>query len=220
MQISEDYPSLYRKMFVSFELSFKSLFFGRKWLIYILLALFPLAFTLLTPNRLLGNDTVEEAFVDLFLITAVFFFFTFGCLIISLPFSADEITDHLIDLYIVRPIPREGLFLSRWLAYHLALVIVNVFIAVFYYLFLHIVVIDFSGDLISEITSSLEMMYTNIDVLAKSFLVILYGAIAYGGLFLLIGFIGSKAFTIGMIVALFERFFLSLLYYKPTNHCC
>ncbi|MHA2104953.1 MAG: hypothetical protein ACW981_16110 [Candidatus Hodarchaeales archaeon] len=205
MQISEDYPSLYRKMFVSFELSFKSLFFGRKWLIYILLALFPLAFTLLTPNRLLGNDTVEEAFVDLFLITAVFFFFTFGCLIISLPFSADEITDHLIDLYIVRPIPREGLFLSRWLAYHLALVIVNVFIAVFYYLFLHIVVIDFSGDLISEITSSLEMMYTNIDVLAKSFLVILYGAIAYGGLFLLIGFIGSKAFTIGMIVALFER---------------
>jgi hypothetical protein len=210
--MSEDYPGLYRKMFVSFELSFKSLFFGRKWIIYISLALFPLAFTLLTPNRLLGYETVEIAFIELFLGTAIFFFFTFGCLIISLPFSADEITDHVIDLYIVRPIPKEGLYLSRWFAYHLALVIVNIFIAIFYFLFLHLVVINTSGDLISEIVSSFDLMYNNLDVLAKSFLVIFYGSVAYGGLFLLIGFIGSKAFTIGMIVALFERFFLSLLF--------
>jgi hypothetical protein len=212
MQISEDYPGLYRKMFVSFELSFKSLFFGRKWIIYMLLALFPLIFTLLTPNRLLGYETVEKAFIELFLGTAIFFFFTFGCLIVSLPFSADEITDHLIDLYIVRPIPKEGLYLSRWLAYHLALVIVNILIAVFYYLFLHIVAIDTSGNLISEITNSIELMFNNLDILANSFLLILYGSVAYGGLFLIIGFIGNKAFTVGMIVALFERFFLSLLF--------
>ncbi|OLS26704.1 MAG: hypothetical protein HeimC3_08060 [Candidatus Heimdallarchaeota archaeon LC_3] len=218
MQKSEVYPGLYRKMFVSFELSIKSLFFGRKWIIYLLLALFPLVFTLLSENRLLGSDTVEEAYIGLFLETAIFFFFTFGCLIISLPFSADEISDHLLDLYIVRPIPREALYFSRWIAYHLAIVIVNIFIAMIYFIFLHLVSMNFSGDLITELNNTIELMINNFHLLLKSALLILYASVTYGGLFLIIGFIGSRAFTIGVIVALFERFFLSLLFLRDQPY--
>ncbi|OLS22020.1 MAG: hypothetical protein HeimC3_32850 [Candidatus Heimdallarchaeota archaeon LC_3] len=214
MQKSEEYPGLYRKMFVSFELSFKSLFFGRKWIIYLLLALFPLVFTLLSEDRLLGSDTVEDAFVNLFLGTALFFFFTFGCLIISLPFSADEISDHLLDLYIVRPISKEAIYFSRWVAYHLAIIAVNIFIAIIYFIFLHFISMNFSGNLITEFSNTLELIINNFDLFLNSILAILYASVAYGGLFLIIGFIGNKAFTIGVIVALFERFFLSLLFLR------
>ncbi|MFQ5977558.1 MAG: hypothetical protein ACE5OZ_05465 [Candidatus Heimdallarchaeota archaeon] len=204
-------PTDLEKAFVSFELALKSLFFGRKWVIFLILGLFPLTFTLLVEDRLLGSPDVRTAFVDFFIGFQYLLFFTFSCLILSLPMSADEISDHVIDLYLVRPVKREILWGARWLAANVSVFLLNFGVAIIYYVYLHVVIEDFSG------------IIDDRDLLSSAFVFLLAATLSYAGVFLLVGFIGNRGFTLGVVLAIFELFLLSLLFladepYIPRTH--
>ncbi|MHA2272920.1 MAG: hypothetical protein ACXACI_13725 [Candidatus Hodarchaeales archaeon] len=193
-------PNELEKAIVSFQLALKSVFFGRKWIIFLVLGLFPLTFTLLVEDRLLGNPDARAAFVDLFIGFQYLLFFTFSCLILSLPMSADEISDHVIDLYLVRPIRREVLWGARWLAANVSVLLLNFSIAIIYYLYFHVVEEDFSG------------IINDLDLLSSAFIFLVAATLAYAGIFLFVGFIGNRGFTFGVTLAIFELFLLSLLF--------
>ena len=61
--------------------------------------------------------------------------FTFGTLLISLPVSSDEVTDNVIDLYLVRPIRRDVFWTSRWITVNIGVFIINTAIVTFYWLY-------------------------------------------------------------------------------------
>jgi len=193
-------PNSLEKAFVSFELALKSCFYSRKWLIFLILALLPLGITLLVEDRLLGNPTVRSAFVDTFIGFQFLLFFTFSCLILALPMSADEISDHIIDLYLVRPIRREMLWAARWVAGSVAVLILNFVISIIYYTYFHVVEEDFSG------------LIDDVDLLGKTSIFLVAATLAYAGIFLLVGFIGNRGFTLGVFLAMFELFLLSLIF--------
>jgi len=96
-------------------IGFKTVFYGKKWIIYIALSFISL-FVIMLLEGPKGNfkDPTESFFNTMFewLFPLIFIF---GCLIFSLPLSADEISEHTIDLYLVRPIKREMFWLSRWI---------------------------------------------------------------------------------------------------------
>jgi hypothetical protein len=200
MESMQAIPNDLEKAIVSFQLALKSLFLGRKWIIFLILGLFPLTFTLLVEDRLLGNPDAKAAFVDLFIGFQYLLFFTFSCLILSLPMSADEISDHIIDLYLVRPVKREVLWGERWLAANVSVFLLNFAVAVVYYLYFHIVDDDISG------------IIDNLDLLSSAFIFLVAATLAYAGVFLFVGFIGNRGFTLGVILAIFELFLLSLLF--------
>ena len=128
------------KLINSIKIGFKTLFYSKKWLIYIALAFIFLPVIILN-EIVIERGTIEfkkpdEAFID---ITNILFplIFVFGCLLISLPLSADEISDHSIELYLVRPIKREVYWLSRWIVVNVAVYCVNIIIYFVYFLFCH-----------------------------------------------------------------------------------
>ncbi|HKZ42732.1 MAG TPA: hypothetical protein VJ044_17345, partial [Candidatus Hodarchaeales archaeon] len=96
--------------------------------------------------------------------------------------------------------------------------IANTVIALIYFVYLHLVAMDFNAEMTSEFINAINMIGDNLHLLLKSVVLVFYGSLAYGGLFLLIGFIGNRAFTIGVVVALFERFFLSLLFLRDQPY--
>ncbi|MFX1512799.1 MAG: hypothetical protein ACFFCQ_09455 [Promethearchaeota archaeon] len=203
MQTIENIPTELEKMLVSMNIAFKSLFRGRKWLVFTILSLIPLFLTLLIDDKLLGNRNAEYAFVDIFLGFQFFLFFSFGCLILALPISSDEISDHVIDLYLVRPVRREVLWASRWIVLNISLIVVNFGISLVYFLYFHFW--DDSADFFSSVIDDAYL-------LVDAFFFILAASLVYGGLFLLVGFIGRRGFALGVMLAIFELFFLSLLF--------
>lgn len=186
------------KFVLSFELALKSLIFSRKWFLYIILGCVPLFFTLIGGDYLLGEATVKGAFLNMFMTFHFGFFFVFGTLMLMLPVSSDEIQDNVIDLFLIRPIRREVLYVARWLALVLANIVVNFFIVIIYYVFYHIA--DGANPL------------SNIDVLMQAFLFLIPASLIYSGLFLLVGFMGRRGFSMGVFIAILELFFLSLLF--------
>ncbi|MHA2169529.1 MAG: hypothetical protein ACXAB7_06505 [Candidatus Kariarchaeaceae archaeon] len=195
------------KFIVSMKIAMKSFIYGRKWQLYLAIAILPLAIALISGNRLLDDENnpqnAPEAFVGFYFGFCFLILFGFGALLISQPLSADEISDNVVDLYLVRPIRRETYWLSRWIVSNLAIFFVNALIATIYYIYVHLV--DESTKFSTEFVENLDLLFFMLVFIAAA-------TLTYGGLFLFVGFIGDRGFTLGIILALFEQFFLSLLF--------
>lgn len=196
------------KLLVSVSIAIKSLIYGRKWVIYLSLAMLPLLLSLMVDDHLMGNPDGPAAFVDFLLGFFFFFLFTFGCLMLALPLSADEVTDHVTDLYLVRPVRRETMWISRWIVVNLAVFTINVLISTIYYIYFH---------LVDPNQSFADKFVDNLVLLLAAYAFFAIATLTYAGLFLFVGFIGNKGFTLGMILALVEQFFLSLLFLKDNK---
>jgi hypothetical protein len=163
----------------------------------------PLLLTLLVDDHLMGNVDAPSAFTDFYIGFFFMLLFNFGALMLALPLSADEISDNVTDLYLVRPIRREAFWLSKWIAVNLAIFTMNTLIALIYYTYFH---------LVDENTPFAEGFSENIALLINSLIFIFAASLTYGGIFLFVGFIGNRGFTFGIILALFEQFFLSMMF--------
>ncbi len=209
MQVTQNIPTELEKMILSINISFKSLFRGRKWVIFVILSMLPLFLTLLIEDKLLGNRDAAHAFIDNLVGAQFLLFFTFGCLILALPISSDEISDHIIDLYIARPVRREVLWASRWIVVNVSVIVVNFGISVIYYLYFH-----FWDDSEDFFASIMDDSYLLVD----AFFFIVAATLTYGGLFLLVGFIGKRGFALGVMLSIFELFFLTLLFLRDEPY--
>ena len=174
-----------------------------------MIGLLPIFFSLISGDKLLGSHTPRAAFIDAFMGNLFFLLFTFGCLILTLPLSADEITDHILDLYIVRPISRETIWFTRWIVANISVVLVNTFIGLCYYIYFY--AIDPNGFSLSALTTNSDLMWNMILFLIAS-------SITYTGIFLLIGFLGKNALAIGVFVAIFEVFLSALVFLKDQPY--
>ena len=218
-----------QKLSTSLVMEFKTLFRGKKWLIYTAFGLLPVFFSLISGDKLFGYSNARLAFIDTFMNTLIYWLFTFGCLILALPLSADEFSDHILDLYISRPFPREAIWLTRWVVVTVSIIIVNTFIALCYYVYFQLV--DPKGSfastltsdkdpvtkittLISNIPAILTELSTNSDLVWKMVVFLIVCSLAYSGIFLFIGFLGKNALAIGVIVAIFEVFISALFFIK------
>ena len=185
------------------NISLRTIFSSKNWLFYLILSFVPLLFTIPVHDKLLGADNAVEAFLGIMFTVQLTIFFTFGCLFISLPISSDEMSDHVIDLFVTRPIRRELLYVSKWLSLIFSLVIVNFLIIMVY--FIYFILVDSKTTFIAGI-------FNNIDVLIKVVIFILLESLIYGSLFLVIGFIGTRGFSLGIFVAFFEIFISRMLF--------
>jgi ABC-type multidrug transport system fused ATPase/permease subunit len=155
----------------------------------------------------------DEAFVNAMLDGLFPTIFIFGCLLLSLPLSADEISDHSIELYLVRPIKREIYWLSRWIVVNVVVYCVNIIIYFVYYLFVHAFAEQgvFAG--IAE----------NLIVFGKVAIILLLATLIYSGSFLLLGMIGNRGLLLSFMLAIFELFLIQFFFldknpYIPQNN--
>ncbi|OLS27206.1 MAG: hypothetical protein HeimC2_13160 [Candidatus Heimdallarchaeota archaeon LC_2] len=208
----------YSKLLLSTKLGLLTLLNGKKWMIYVFLAILPILISWVSKDYLFGNEDAETAFVDVYIGFFFIFMFPFGAMLISLPVSSDEISDNIIDLYLVRPIRRDVYWTSRWISVNIGVNIINAGIVTFYWIYFNL--IENGSD---DIPLGIAHIFSDIFIYFKMLYLIFWGAMVYSGLFLLIGSIGSRGFTIGMMVALLETFFVSLLFlsgsaYIPRTH--
>lgn len=188
---------------LSIQISLKTIIYSKNWIFYSILTLLPILFTLPVNDKLLGADSGTEAFLGIVLRVQLTIFFTFGCLFIALPISSDNISDHTMDLFITRPIRREILYLSKWVALILCLVFFNFLIILSYYIYFQF--FDPNLEFISGIMNNLDILfYVLIFIIAESLI--------YGSLFLIIGMIGSRGFSLGIFVAFFELIISNMLF--------
>jgi hypothetical protein len=194
------------KLIQSVRIGMKTIFKGKKWLIYVFICIFMLAILMVFDDLPYADPmgsyiyfTFENYFP---------FIFVFGCLILSLPISADEITDKMIDGYLVRSMKRETFWLSRWLVINIVVFVLNALISLVYYTYFTLFADQEFG---AAFTSNIGVYY---DML----LLIFAGTIIYSGLFLFVGMIGNKGFTFGIFLAIFEPLFLGLLFMKNSPH--
>ncbi len=191
--------SLVSHIQVAFELEIKSLIYSRKWIIYIILSLAPLMFSILNSNRLgVGNENGVQAFMGVVMNYQFGFFYVFGVLLLALPFTSDEITDHVMDLFLIKPLHKEIIYFTRYVALVLASSIINGILVVIYYVYYFL--ID---------NRSLDK---NLGLLTNVILFFLIANLLYSALFIGIGFLGSKGFGIGVFVAIIELFALNILF--------
>lgn len=187
-------------------IEFRTLLSGRKWFIYYMLGIFPLFIALIGNDHLLGDDDAAFAFVDIFMASTYMVMFTFGCLLISLPISSDEITDNTMPLYLIKPISRSVIWITRWIVSVVGVVTITTLINISFYLYFHLLNPD----------GIFAHFYVDLYLLWNSFIFTVYAGVLYVGIFLLVGFIGERAFTWGMLLALFETFLLSLLFLQDN----
>ncbi len=190
--------SIFSHIEMTFILGTKSLLYSKKWLIYVFLSLAPMFFSILNSNRLLGAANAKEAFVGVTMGLQFDFFYVFGVLLLALPFSSDEISDHILDLFLIRPIHKEVLYFTRYFVLVLANTIVNSFLVVSYFLYFNY--IDKSS------------LFSNTETLLGILGFFIFANILYSALFLGIGFLGPKGFGIGVFVAIIELYFLNILF--------
>lgn len=200
------------KLINSIKIGFKTIFYSKKWLIYIALAFIFLPVIIIIEGGDIKIKKPDEAFID---ITGILFpvIFVFGCLLNSLPLSADEISDHSIELYLVRPIKREVYWLSRWIVVNVAVYCMNIIIYFVYFLFCHAFAKQglFAG------------MGENLYVFGGVAILLLLATLIYSGSFLLVGMIGNRGLLLSFMLAIFELFFISMLFlsdspYIPQNN--
>lgn len=207
-------PTLIDHLAVSIKLAMKSLIYSKKWLLYLILSLVPLFLTALSTDPLLGNSTAQSAYVDVFVGTILFLFFTFSCLLLALPVSGDEISDRFFELILVRPVRKEVLWTARWIVTHVSVFVLNFVIASMYFVYFHFV---------DDNSLTLDELARNVDLLQGTALLLMAATLIYGGLFLTVGFIGRRGLSIGIIIAIFELLFLNTLFltdepYIPRTH--
>ena len=190
--------SLVNHVKATFSLGFKSLFYSKKWFIYIFLSLAPFFFSLLSPNKLLGSSNALTAFILVTITYQFGFFYEFGVLLLALPITSDEITDHIIDLNLIRPVPKSVLFITRYIIIVLANTIINSTLILFYYIYFY--------------TVNNRNIYDERSILVGMIIFFFIANLIYSALYLGIGLLGSKGFGIGVFIAVFEIFFLGYLF--------
>ncbi len=205
------------KLINSIIIGFKTLLYSKKWLIYMVLALILLPVIILIEIVIEGG-TIEikdpdEVFVDITFGILFPVIFIFGCLFISLPLSADEISDHSIELYLIRPIKREVYWLSRWVVVNIAVYCLNIIIFLVYFLFCYAFA---KQGLFADIRENL-WVFGGVAVL------LLLATLIYSGSFLLVGMIGNRGLLLSFMLAIFELFFISMFFlsdslYIPQNN--
>ncbi len=188
---------------LSINLAVKSLMFSKKWLLYAFLALVPMFLLSLTSNPLLQNANAKEAYVDLFIGSILFLFFTFSCLLLALPVSSDEISDRFFELILVRPVRKEVLWISRWIVTFASVFLLNFMIATAYYVYFHVV--DGNAKMPNDLIN-------NIYLLQSTALLLVAATLIYSGLFLTVAFLGRKGLGIGILLAIFELIFSNMLF--------
>lgn len=214
------------KLLLSTKLGLLTLLNGRKWIIYVSIAILPILISWISSDYLFGRDTAEEAIIQVYIRFFYILMFTFGAMLISLPVSADEISDNIIDLYLVRPIRRDVYWTSRWISVNIGVFIVNFGLVTALWLYLNVVDEGLSGlfdGLLQMVFYDKDANHIGFNVYWHIVWLVTLASFVYSGLFLLIGSIGSRGFTIGMMVALLETFFVSLLFlegseYIPRTH--
>jgi ABC-type multidrug transport system fused ATPase/permease subunit len=201
------------KLINSVKIGFKTFFNSKKWLIYLVLAFMWIPVIIINEDFDLQIEKPDEAFVNAMLDGLFPTIFIFGCLLLSLPLSADEISDHSIELYLVRPIKREIYWLSRWIVVNVVVYCVNIIIYFVYYLFVHAFAEQgvFAG--IAE----------NLIVFGKVAIILLLTTLIYSGSFLLLGMIGNRGLLLSFMLAIFELFLIQFFFldknpYIPQNN--
>ncbi|MFV2014038.1 MAG: hypothetical protein ACC656_01295, partial [Candidatus Heimdallarchaeota archaeon] len=143
---TEPYESgQYSKLLLSAKLGLFTLLNGRKWMIYVFIAILPIIISWISRDYLFDKRDAETAFIFVYIDFFYVFMFTFGAMLISLPVSTDEISDNIIDLYLVRPIRRDVYWTSRWIIVNIGVFIINAGIVTFYWLYFNIVDEGFTG---------------------------------------------------------------------------
>ena len=205
------------KLITSIKIGFMTLFYSKKWLIYMVLALIFLPVIILIEivieDGYLEFNHADETFVDIVFKMLFPVIFIFGCILISLPLSADEISDHSIELYLVRPIKREIYWLSRWIVVNVSVYCINIIIYFVYFLFCHAFAIQ---GLFAGIGGNLELF-------GKVAVLLLLTTLIYSGTFLLVGMIGNRGLLLSFTLAIFELFLISMFFlsdspYIPQNN--
>ena len=198
MVYMKENESLVNHVMVTFTLGMKGLIYSKKWLIYVLLSLAPFLFSILSSDRLMGAGNGLDAFIGITLGSQFGFFYVFGVLLLALPNTSDEITDHIMDLFLIRPVHKEVLFFTRYVILVLANTILNSALIIFYYIYFYLI--------------DNRNMYADRSILAGMLVFFFIANLLYSALYLSIGFIGSKGFGIGVFIAVFELFFLDILF--------
>jgi len=198
--------SNFSKFVVSAQYAAKAIFYSKKWFIYILMVFIPLFYGLFLTDPL-GGQNANQAFIVNVVLGIQLLFFSFGCLFVALPISSDDITDNVIDLFLTRPIGRPLLYFARWCVLIVGLVIINLVIGLVYFSYYQ---------LADPNTSGLQGFADSIELFFKVIIFYIVASFVYGSLFLLIGFIGKRGFTIGILLAVFELFFLRFFFLEDN----
>ncbi len=205
------------KLINSIKIGFKTLFYSKKWLIYVVLAIMFLPIMIFIEIGIEGGSLKfkhpDETFIDIVFGTLFPVIFIFGCLLMSLPLSVDEISDHSIELYLIKPIKREVYWLSRWIVVNVTVYFVTIIIYFVYFLFVHAFAEKGAFAGIGE----------NFDVFGGVAIFLFLATLIYSGTFLLVGMIGNRGLLLCFMLAIFELFFISFLFlgdspYIPQNN--
>ena len=188
------------KLINSVIMGFKTIFYGKKWIIYLALSFINLIVIMLIEGPEAKFEDPTESFLTVmfgWLFPAIFIF---GCLLLSLPLSNDEISDHTIDLFLVRPIKREVYWLSRWIVVNIVIYCVNIAIYFVYFLYFH----AFASK------GSFTSLSSDFYIFGRVAVLLIPATLIYAGLFLLVGMIGNRGLLIGLILAIFDVIIVGL----------
>jgi len=197
----------------SIIIGFKTIFYGKKWIIYLALSFVNLFIIILLEGPKAKFENPTESFLTSLFDWLFPSIFIFGCLLLSLPLSADEISDHVIDLILVRPIKREIYWLSRWIVVNIVVYFVNITIYFIYFLYFH----AFASK------SPFSNLNSDFHIFGKVAILLIPATLIYTGTFLLVGMIGNRGLLLSMILAIVDLIFVSLFQlrnnlYLPQNN--
>ncbi len=191
------------KLSNSIKIGLKTFFYSKKWIIYVVLAFVFIPVIIITETKFIDPD---KEFVNIVFGMLFPFVFIIGCLLMSLPLSADEISDHSAELYLVRPIKREVYWFSRWIIVNVVVYCVNIIIYFIYFLFAHAIANEgvFAG------------IWENLDVFGEIAIFLLLATLIYSGTFLVVGMIGNRGLLLMFMLAIFELFIISMLFMSDS----
>lgn len=201
------------KLTNSIMIGLKTIFYGKKWLIYIALSFINLIAIMVIegPNAKFEDPT--ESFLNVMFGWLFPTIFIFGCLLLSLPLSNDEISEHTLDLFLVRPIKREVYWFSRWIVVNIVIYCVNIAIYFIYFLYFH----AFASK------GSFSNLSSDFYIFSRIAILLIPATLIYAGLFLLVGMVGNRGVLIGLMLAIFDVLIVGLfllddiLYLPQTN---
>lgn len=201
------------KLTNSIIIGLKTIFYGKKWLIYIALSFINLIAIMVIegPNAKFEDPT--ESFLNVMFGWLFPTIFIFGCLLLSLPLSNDEISEHTLDLFLIRPIKREVYWFSRWIVVNIVIYCVNIAIYFIYFLYFH----AFASK------GSFSNLSSDFYIFSRIAILLIPATLIYAGLFLLVGMIGNRGVLIGLMLAIFDVLIVGLfllddiLYLPQTN---
>ena len=195
--------SVTESVLLSISISIKNLMYSKKWFIYVILSLIPFVFSFANSDKLTGSIDGLDAFISYTMGNQFGFFYVFGVLLLALPVSSDEITDHVMDLYLIRPVYKEVVYFTRYFVLVLANTIINSLLIIWCYVYYY--------------TVDNRDMGKDFHILLGVLIFYIFANLLYSALFIGIGFIGQRGFGIGVFVAIIELFFLNILFLQDSS---